>query len=381
MSTGSTCLTKNKKILYIENQATARASNFYIAALQASKLMGWDFHLTYKCLDYNEQEIDDVEKNLELKFHNIDFYRNPIHPGNIKAFHQLNKLIMEEQFDVIHCNTPVGGVLGRIAAKRNKTANVLYQAHGFHFFEGAPLLNWLLYYPVEKILARITDVIITINKEDYLFALKHLRPRSKVYYVPGVGIELDKWNTSCDLRSEFGFDDDDFLILVVGRLEKNKNCLMIIDAISEIDDENVKLVFCGDGEDRQILEERSRKLGKRVRFLGNQNNMPGIYHMADCFVLASFREGLSRSIMEAMACGLPCVVSDIRGNGDLIDEQGGFLFSPYKTEALRDNIAKLYKSKELRQQMKIHNLKKIKQFSLSRVVNEIVKIYKDIPEY
>ena len=368
------------KILYIENQATARASDFYIAALKASKVMGWDFHLTYNCIGYDEQEIDDVEEKLGLTFHQIDFYRNPIHPGNVKAYYQLNQLVTKEQFDVIHSNTPVGGVLGRIVARSNKTAHVLYQAHGFHFFKGAPLLNWLLYYPVEKLLARITDEIITINKDDYRFALKHLHPRSKVYYVPGVGIEPDKWKASLDLRSEFGFNEEDFLVLAVGRLEKNKNCLTIIDAISEIDDENVKLVFCGDGEDRQMLEERSGNLGKRVRFLGNQNDMPNIYHMADCFVLASFREGLSRSIMEAMACGLPCVVSDIRGNGDLIDEQGGFLFDPNNAEELRDKIVELYKSKELYQQMKMHNLEKIKQFSLNRVVDDLVKIYKEVSE-
>ena len=365
-----------QKILYIENEATIRAISFYKAALEASKLMGWEFHLAYHCLDYSEEGKRELENDLGLVFHQIDFERNPLHPGNTRAYHQLKNLL-EERFDIIHCNTPIGGVLGRIVASEKGIRPVIYQAHGFHFYKGAPLKNWLLYYSVEKLLAKKTDAIITINQDDYQIAKKRLHPRSKVYYVPGVGIELGKWESSKNVRADCGLEDDDFVILAVGRLEKNKNCEMMIDAVRQIRDERVKLVFCGDGEDRQALQEKCQDLGNRVKFLGNRNDMPNIYHMADCFVLASFREGLSRSIMEAMACGLPCIVSNIRGNRDLVDPEGGFLFDPRNTGELTESVKALLRSDDLRAKMRIHNLEKIRQFGFDRVVKELTKVYEE----
>ncbi len=366
-----------KKILYIENEATSKATSFYKAALEASKIMGWEFHLAYNCLDYSKETIDELEKSMGLHFHQIDFVRNPIHPGNICAYRQLKKLV-DETFDIIHCNTPIGGVLGRLVAKRSKIHPVVYEAHGFHFYKGGPLKNWLMYYPVEKIFAHLTDSIITINKEDYTFALNHMHPRNKVYYVPGVGIELAEWHGgNHHIREALGFQQNDFLFLVVGRLEKNKNCGMIIDAFSQIKNQSVKLLFCGDGKDRQMLEDmaESKAVKDRVFFLGNRKDMADIYHMVDCFVLASFREGLSRSVMEAMACGLPCIISDIRGNRDLVDEKGGFLFNPYNVVDLRQKMELIYYSNNLRIEMKKHNLYKIKEFCFEKVVDELTKIY------
>ena len=251
---------------------------------------------------------------------------------------------------------------------------VIYEAHGFRFYKGAPLKNWLLYYPAEKLLAKRTDAIITINKDDYEFAKKHLK--SAIYYVPGVGIELEQWNQYRNIRKEIGLSTKDFVILVVGRLEKNKNCGTVIKAVRKVP--GVKLVFCGDGEDREILERQSKDLGERVIFLGNRSDMSDIYHMADCFILASYREGLSRSIMEAMACGLPCIVSDIRGNRDLIDKD--FLFDPNNTDELAEKIEKISKSEDLRTKMQTRNLVKIKEFRFDQVVDDLSKIYEEVLE-
>lgn len=364
-----------KKILYIENEATVNASSFYKAALDASKGMGWEFHLAYHCLDYSEEAMGDLAKALGFTFHQIEFRRNPLHPGNLVAYKQLCKLVEQECFDIIHCNTPVGGVLGRLVANQKGISPVIYQAHGFHFYQGAPLQNWLLYYPAEKILARKTDAIITINREDYEFSKRHLHPLT--YYVPGVGIEPDQWEKHNIIRHNFGLADD-FVVLVVGRLEKNKNCGMVIEAVRKV--EKARLVFCGDGEERLRLEKKTHDLGMqdRVIFLGNRKDMSDIYHMADCFVLASFREGLSRSIMEAMACGLPCIVSDIRGNRDLIDSQGGFLFNPTDVDALAGNIKSLMDSRELQRKMCAHNREKITEFSYQTVVASLTGIYKSL---
>ena len=368
-----------KKILYIENEAYTQSVSFYKAALEASKRMGWEFHLAFNCLNYSEEGIHEIEDELGLFFHQIDFVRNPIHLGNIRAYFQLKKLI-DESFDIIHCNTPVGGVLGRLVAAKEKIHPVIYQAHGFHFYSGAPLINWLMYYPAEKGLARFTDKILTINKDDYEFARRHLHPKSGIYYVHGVGLELNLWEDGHNIRKELGINENDFVILSVGRLEKNKNCGVLIDAVNKTKD--TKIVFCGDGEDRELLQEKALRSGiaERVLFLGNRKDMSNIYHSADCFVLASYREGLSRSIMEAMACGLPCVVSDIRGNRDLIDSKGGFLFNPDDADALAESINKIHDSKVLQKQMSIHNSEKVKLFSFDTVVKEIISIYQEINE-
>lgn len=366
-----------KKILYIENEANANAISFYKAALEASKKLNWEFHLAYNCLDYSKEKIAEIETKYGLVFHQIDFVRNPINLGNFRAYRQLCDLIDKQHFDIIHCNTPIGGVIGRIVAAKKGIFPIIYQAHGFHFYKGSSFLSWILYYPVEKALARLTDNIITINLDDYAFAMRYLHPRSGVHYVPGVGIEVNKWRKNHSIRQSLNLKEDDFIVLSVGRLEKNKNCEAILDAISQIHNTKIKLVFCGDGEDRKALEKKAIEKGmdERVVFLGNRTDMPDIYHMADCYVLASFREGLSRSIMEAMACGLPCVVSNIRGNRDLIDSNGGILFAPKDIYGLKESILKLYESKPDRIEMGNYNMEKVKLFGFEKVVNDLYMIY------
>lgn len=368
------------KFLYIENIVKIDHTSFYTAGLKAAQLLGWEVHVAFNCVDYKKEKMDRLQEEMDFTFHQIDFVRNPLHPGNIKAYSQLNKVFNTEHFDFIHCNTPVGGVLGRIIATRKKVKNIIYEAHGFHFYQGAPLINWLVFYPAELFLAHLTDVILTINQEDYVFAKKHLHSRRGIRYVPGVGIELNSDNmqkSAKQNRKQFGLDENDFVLLVVGRLEKNKNCKITLDALRQLNNKRVKIMFCGDGEDQEMLSQMAEqyKIKDQVIFLGYRSDMTNIYPVADCFILASFREGLSRSIMEAMSFGLPCVVSKIRGNVDLIDEQGGFLFDPYDAGALAKCIENLINSEEMQKSMSAYNLKKIRGFSLDLVINKLCKIY------
>lgn len=365
-----------RELLFISN-ISQKVDSFSIAAIYAAKKSALNFHYASNWDCASEGQIDSDEKNYGIMIHNVSIKRSPFSLKNLLAFRQILDILSKNNIQFIHCNTPVGGVMGRLANKKVK--KVIYEAHGFHFYKGAPLINWILYYPVERYLSKKTDAIITINRDDYEFALKHLHPRSKIYYVPGVGIELQQWekNDYNNFRKQIGLNDDDFVVLVVGRLEKNKNCKVIIEALSKIKNNKVKLVFCGDGEDFHMLEKASKALGNRVIFLGNQKDMCDIYHMSNCFVMASFREGLSRSIMEAMACGLPCIVSDIRGNRDLIDAYGGFLFNPSDSEILSEYIMKLYKSRHLCIKMRNHNLEKIQLFSVQHVINDLVNIYEE----
>ena len=368
-----------KKLLYILN-VTDGVNSFSLSSILAAQRVGLEFHMAGNFSQTTRGKLDEDEIKYGIRIHQIDLSRSPFSLKNITAYRQMIDLINKERFDYIHCNTPVGGLLGRLAGMNGRVKTVIYQVHGFHFYKGAPVINWLLYCPVEMLLARITDAIITINNEDYKFALKHMHPQSRIYYVPGVGIELEQWKATINtgIRSDLGISDDDFIVLVVGRLERNKNCKTIIEAISKLDNKSIKAVFCGDGEEKQQLQVLANNLdaSDRVLFIGNRTDMNDIYHMADCFVLASFREGLSRSIMEAMAMGLPCVVSDIRGNDDLIDEEGGMRFDPHNSDELAMYLTQIYESMDMRNNMSEHNIKKIEQFSINTIVEKMMDIYK-----
>ena len=263
---------------------------------------------------------------------------------------------------------------------------MIYQAHGFHFYKGAPIKNWLFYYPVERWLAHYTDALITINQEDYEFAkLFNLKNKENVYYIPGVGIDLEAFKSNTDgkkdLKKLFNFDKNDFILISVGRLDENKNNKTLIKTISLIKDINVHLVICGDGEKKEELISYSNKLGvkNRIHFLGNCSNMNDMYSLADVFVMASYREGLSRSIMEAMSSGLPCVVSDIRGNRDLIvNKKNGFLVSPDDAEKFSEKIMYLKKNEYELRKIRENNIFDARKFDINKVKKEIYRIYEEL---
>lgn len=376
---------KKIKLLYILNVAD-RVNNFSYTSMLAAQKLGIEFHIAGNWSYASDREKKADEERYGIKIHQIDFVRAPYHPGNIKAYKQLKALAEKEQYDIIHCNTPIGGVLGRIIGKQLNVQKVIYQAHGFHFYKGAPKVNWIIYYPIEKLLAKYTDALITINKEDFEFAKAKMRLRGngKVYYIPGVGIDTDFYTVNGEinkeLRKELGLSDNDFAVISVGRLEPNKNTETLIKAMSVLKNENVKLIVCGDGEQRGYLEKLSERLGteKSVTFLGTVSNLQEIYRAVDALASSSYREGLSRTVMEAMASGLPCVISKIRGNTDLIENgKGGFLCEPTDFKAYSEAITVLLQDASLRKSMKNENLKRIKEFNIPTVVGETEKIYSE----
>lgn len=377
---------KKIKLLYILNIAN-KVNNFSYTSMLAAQDLGFEFHIAGNWSYESDEERMVDEERYGIKIHQIDFVRAPYHPGNIKAYKQLKALAQKEQYDVIHCNTPIGGVLGRIIGKQLKIKSVIYQAHGFHFYKGAPKVNWIIYYPIEKWLAKHTDALITINKEDFELANSKfkLRGKGKIYYIHGVGIDTDFYTPNGeihkDLRKESGLSDNDFAVISVGRLEPNKNTETLIKAISALENGNVKLILCGDGEQREYLERLSAELGleNQVIFLGNVANMQKVYRAVDVLASASFREGLSRTVMEAMASGLPCVISKIRGNTDLIEDgKGGFLCDPTDFKAYSEAITVISQDATLRDSMKNENLKRIKEFNIPTVVSETKKIYGEV---
>lgn len=373
-----------KKMLYILNIAN-RVNNFSYTSMKAAQELGYEYHIAGNWSYANDQERITDEKKYGIHIYQIDFIRTPYHPGNIKAYKQLKEIVEREQFDVIHCNTPIGGIVGRLVGKSCKVPTIIYQAHGFHFYKGAPLFNWLVYYPIEKVFAKYTDILITINKEDFDLAKKfHLRNNGNVYYVPGVGIDLDNYVSDINnrelKRKEMGINDE-IVLISMGDLIKRKNYETAIRALCKCNCNNLIYWICGVGPQESALKQLSSKLGisDRVRFLGFRNDVKELLNAADVFILTSFQEGLPRSTSEAMASGLPCLTSNIRGNTDLIDNgNGGRLLDSKDINGFASVIDELAGDLELRKRMKDCNLKRIKSFDTQTVIREIEKIYRTI---
>ncbi|MBP1934981.1 glycosyltransferase family 4 protein [Ammoniphilus resinae] len=323
------------------------------------------------------QELIDLGCNA----YNIEFSRSPVNPSNIVAYKNLKKLIIEKGYDVVHTHTPVASVCVRLACKKLKNVRVMYTAHGFHFYKGAPLQNWLIYYSIEKWLSKYTDVLITINQEDFQRAKKSFKAGA-IEYLPGVGIDINKFNNvavdKAEKRRELGLPKDSFVVLSVGELNKNKNHETIIKAIAQLGNSEIYYVICGLGPLEGNLKRLANELGlgDRVKLLGFRKDINEIFKASDIFVFPSFREGLSVALMESMACGLPVVCSHIRGNSDLIhNNKGGFLIESSDVSGFAEAINNITDSKKLRLTYGQYNTEIIQGFNMTNVLQKLKKIY------
>lgn len=352
---------------------------FHIPYLKWFKEQGWEVHIAAK----GELELPYTDQ----KF-NIPIERSPFKLKNVKAYLLLKSIINENQYEIIHCHTPLGGVLARLAARqaRKQGTKVIYTAHGFHFCKGAPRLNWLIYYPIEKLLAKKTDCIITINQEDYQLAKKRDFKADLIEHVHGVGVDT-KYFTSVsetqkiELKKSFGYQADDFLLFYAAEFNKNKNQQLLIRSLALIKDymPNAKLLLAGEG----ALQEKCRKLVSElgmedmVNFLGYRKDIEMLVPMCDIGVGSSFREGLPVNIIEAMACGLPIVASKNRGHIELIQENvNGYIVSANDYGQFARCLLRLYQSNQLRSEMGTASVNLVNTFSLSQLNLELSAIYR-----
>lgn len=293
-------------------------------------------------------QVPDYYREWGCTVYQISTSRSPFKMGNLKAIKQIRKIVSENGYEIVHCHTPIAAACTRLACRslRKKGVKVFYTAHGFHFYKGAPKKNWLIYYPVEKLCARMTDVLITINKEDYEFAKKKLKA-GRIEYVPGVGIDVAKFaETQVDVaekRREIGVPEDAFLLLSVGELNANKNHETVIRAVASLQDPHIHYAIAGKGGLRDYLIELAASLGigEQVHLIGYRRDVAELHRAADVFVLPSHREGLNVSTMEALASGMPVICSNIRGNVDLVDENGGALFNSHSVSECAEAIRRI----------------------------------------
>lgn len=310
--------------------------------------------------------------------HQISTSRSPLKKGNLQAIKQIRKIVKDNNYELVHCHTPIAAACTRLACKplRKKGVKVFYTAHGFHFYKGAPLKNWLLYYPVEKLCAHWTDMLITINQEDYALAQKKLKAK-QIEYIPGVGIDVAKFADAVvdrDIkRDEIGVPHDAFMLLSVGELNVNKNHETVIRALAEINDPNLHYVIAGRGGRKEYLENLAKEKGVNLHLLGFRRDIPELDKAADVFIFPSYREGLSVAVMEVMASGLPVICSRIRGNTDLVDETGGCIFDPKSIAECVEAIQKI-RTFDL-SEMSRYNANKARVFEVAEINARMREIY------
>ena len=374
---------EKKKVLFVATVVKTHIMQFHLPYLKMFQEMGWETAVAARN-DYEDPA--DCQIPYCDRYFDIPFERLPWKKGNLRAYRMLKAIIDQEHYDLIHCHTPVGAMIARLAARaaRRKGTKVIYTAHGFHFFRGAPVANWLLFYPVEWVLSFCTDVLITINQEDYARAKGHLHAK-RVEYVPGVGIDTARFRENTvdrrEKRRELGCADGDFLILTVAEMTANKNHITILKALALLKNEpmfaNLHYWICGRGETWQSLENSARELGiaSHIHFLGYRNDAPELYPCCDLFAFMPYREGLSVALMEAMASGAPIVCTQIRGNRDLITDGVSGVFVENSPQALAEAIRALYANPQRREALGRDAREAVQAFDAEAVYRQMKEIY------
>lgn len=335
------------------------------------------------CAASKQRELSDELIKNGVEFFDIPFSRNPLDINNIKAFRQLIKIQKENKYDIVHVHTPIAAMYGRLLKLKFPNLKTIYTAHGFHFYKGAPKKNWMIYYPIEKIMSKFTDTIITMNEEDYNQALKF--NIKNTYKINGVGIDLSHYNPKLynkdEVRKELGLRDDDFVIVMIAEVNKNKNHIQMIKAIEILKKKGieVKVICAGKGPLLENIKEeiRQRNLDENIFMLGFRSDIPKLITACDIGMLLSYREGLPRNIMELMAYGKPVIGTNIRGirdlikgnlNGDLVN------INDFKDTAIK--IEKLYNNKELIENFSKGSTEESKKYNIDYVLSQLKDIIK-----
>ncbi len=354
------------------------------------------FHLPYmKWFKEQGWEVDvaaagDMNLPYTDNKYTISIERSPFHRSNLTAYKQLKTIIDQNNYAIIHCHTPLGGVLARLAARqaRKQGTKVIYTAHGFHFCSGSSLINWLIYYPIEKYLSRHTDTLITINREDYQLANSHKFMAGSIEQIHGVGVDAERFKPVVDkkqkmeLKKSFGYQPDDFLLFYAAEFNKNKNQQFLLHVMKLLkdDDSNVKLLLAGEG----ALLESCRQLagmlgiGHMIEFLGFRKDLQEIMPICDLAVASSLREGLPVNVMEAMACGLPVVAVDNRGHRELVrNAETGWVLPRGDVLGFSKKIKDLVNQPEVKKEMGQNGRDAIlATYSTNKILLEKGRIYK-----
>lgn len=365
-----------KKILYVAT-ITEHFYYFHLPSMKMFKELGWQVDVAA----HGDVKLPYCDNRYE-----ISIKRSPADKDNLNAYRDLKKIIKDNKYDIVHCHTPMGGILARFAARslRKSGTKVIYTAHGFHFYKGAPKLNWMIFYPIELFMSFMTDCLITINDEDFQFAKKHLKAKD-ICRVNGVGYNSDRYfpvgeEEKYKIREELGYSRDEKLLIYVAEMNANKNQGMLIRALKILDEKHgdVRLLIAGadnfNGEYPRLAKEL--RVDTKIEFLGHREDINDLLHASDIAVGSSIREGLPVNVMEALASGLPVVLSDNRGHRVLgINGKNGYVVpvNDYKEMARRtEEIA--YDEKKYSEFSK-NAAELVRPYSKECVMQELKEIY------
>ena len=365
-----------KKIL-ITATVQSHICQFHIPLIKHLKELGY-------IVDVAAKNNLDAKPGLKLdcadRVFDVPFARSPFSSVNIKAHTMMKQILKVNSYDIIYCNTPMGSVITRLAANkyRKSGTKVIYTAHGFHFFRGAPAKNWLVYYPIEKVMAHLTDTLITMNREDYRLANRKLCVPN-VEYIHGIGFDKNRFQNinrekGLEVRASFKIPREATVMISVGELNDNKNQISVIEAMNRLEDNNLYYIICGNGPNEELLKTKVKEynLQDKVIFPGYRRDLDILFSAADIFIHTSFREGLPLSPLEAMSSGLKPICSNIRGIRDIVSDGGtGLLIDPRSVADIADKIKKAQSwQPDKREVEQITDM-----YSSENVVNEIMKVF------
>lgn len=374
-----------KKVLFVAT--VFRFLNFEKSDMRLLQNLDYEVHTATNMHSEKWLQDDGSFEGLGLINHQIDFDRTPFSAKSVKAFKQLQKLMDTYHFDIIHCHTPVAAAIARVAAlgARKKGSYIIYTCHGFHFNRNSSKKSWVLYYPIEKMLAKVTDMIITINKEDYDVIQKFDVPHKR--YIPGVGVDVEQIislnpDVTC-LRAELNIPTNAFVILTIGELSDRKNQLVILKALTKIHNEKLFYVMCGTGSkyDEYKKYVTDNGLNNQVLFTGqlSHEQVLNISKCVDIGAIPSKIEGLGLAGIEILASGKPLIGSNVHGIKDyLIDNVTGISFAPEDVDAAADAIMRFYADKEYYSLCSDNAIEVARRFDINVSRAKMLQIYKEV---
>lgn len=318
----------------------------------------------------------------------IDWSRRPLDLGNLtQASEQIRALILREGYDLVHVHTPIASFITRFALRKrqNRRPPVIYTTHGFHFHQGGKALGNWFYRQLEKTAGRWTDYLVTINQEDYQAAARYgLIPQEHLRYIPGIGVDQNQYHPARvsraamhQVRTSLGMATGDRLLLVVGELNRNKRPELILDAFATLPRPDLHLAYAGNGSLELSLRKRARQLGieRRIHLLGSRSDIPTLLATADALIQGSRREGLPRSIMEALCMQTPCIGSNVRGTRDLLHDGCGLLFPTDDQAGLAQAISWLLDHPRETRNMVVRGQKKIADYAIEQILKQHEDLY------